>query len=291
MSRGTRLWIACALLALSTAVAGLGPARAASPSILVQSTTSTENSGLFDHILPAFTAKTGIDVRVVAVGTGQALGNARRGDGDVVLVHSPADEIRFYDEGWGILYCRVMYNDFVIVGPHDDPAGIRGLEDAAEALRRIAAAGAPFVSRGDRSGTHRKELELWRAAGLDPAGERAPWYLESGAGMGETLNIAAGRGAYTLTDRGTWLSFANRGDLEVLVEGDPRLFNPYGVMVVNPERHPHVHFEEARAFRDWLVSPEGQRAIASFRVHGERLFHPAARCGDPREIATSPPSP
>ncbi len=282
----------CALLVALAVMLGTGaPAPASERAIVLQSTTSTDNSGLFEHILPLFTAKTGIEVRVVAVGTGQALENARRGDGDAVLVHSPADEIRFYEEGWGILYCRVMYNDFVIVGPRADPADIRGLRDAVAALRRIARARAPFVSRGDRSGTHRRELALWREAGLDPAGTRAPWYLESGAGMGATLNIAAGRGAYTLTDRGTWLSFGNRADLEVLVEGDPRLFNPYGVMVVNPERHPHVRFAEAKAFRDWLVSPEGQRAIASFRLRGERLFHPAARCGDPREIATSPPSP
>jgi len=286
---GRRL-CACALILLLALARGT-PASAGPRPIILQSTTSTENSGLFEHILPLFRRATGIDVRVVAVGTGQALENARRGDGDAVLIHSPADEIRFYEEGWGILYCRVMSNDFVIVGPRADPAEIRGLHDAVAALRRIARARAPFVSRGDRSGTHRRELALWREAGLDPAGARVPWYLASGAGMGASLNIAAGRGAYALTDRATWLSFGNRAYLDVLVEGDPRLFNPYGVMVVNPERHPHVHFAEAKAFRDWLVSPDGQRAIASFRLRGAQPFRPDARCGDPREIATASPAP
>ncbi len=273
-----------AFLAILPLLLGAVRADAGERFIVLQSTTSTQNSGLFDYILPKFEQATGIQVRVVAVGTGQALRNAARGDGDVVLVHSPADEARFVAEGHGILHCRVFYNDFVIVGPNLDPAGVGGLRDAAEALRRIAAAGREgrvvFLSRGDESGTHKKERALWRAAGLDPTAESGSWYREAGAGMGATLNMAAGLGAYTLTDRGTWLSFANRRDLEVLVEGDPRLFNPYGVMVVNPKRHPHVRFAEAKAFRDWLISEAGQRAVASYRVHGVQLFHPDVRCGD-----------
>jgi tungstate transport system substrate-binding protein len=248
--------------------------------IVLQSTTSTQNSGLFDHILPVFEAKTGIGVRVVAVGTGQALKNARNGDGDAVLVHARDAELAFVREGWGVLRCDVMFNDFVLVGPKEDPAGISGLRDAAEALRRIAAARALFVSRGDDSGTHRKELALWREAGFDPAAARGTWYREAGAGMGATLNIAAGIGGYTLADRATWLAFGNRRDLVLLVEGDPRLFNPYGVVVVNPKRHPNVRFAEARAFRDWLVSEEGQAAIASFRIGGEQVFFPDARCDE-----------
>lgn len=248
--------------------------------IVLQSTTSTQNSGLFDHILPLFEEKTGVQVRVVAVGTGQALGNARNGDGDAVLVHARDAELAFVREGWGVLRCDVMYNDFVIVGPKDDPAGIGGLRDAPQALRRIAAAGALFVSRGDDSGTHRKELALWREAGVDPAGANGTWYREAGAGMGATLNIAAAIGGYTLTDRATWLAFRNRRDLVILAEGDLRLRNPYGVTIVNPRRHANVRFAEAKAFRDWLVSEEGQAAIASFRLAGQQLFFPNARCDE-----------
>lgn len=247
--------------------------------IIVQSTTSTQNSGLFDHILPKFTEKTGIDVRVVAVGTGQALKNARNGDGDVVLVHSKPDEEAFVAEGWGVKRHDVMYNDFVIVGPADDPAGIAGAGDADRALKKIADAKAPFASRGDNSGTHKAELALWKKAGVDPTHASGDWYLETGSGMGATLNTAVGKSAYTLTDRGTWLSFANKSDLKVLVEGDPEMFNQYGVILVNPEKHPRVKAEKGQAFVDWLTSGEGQKAIASYKIDGQQLFFPNARPG------------
>jgi tungstate transport system substrate-binding protein len=244
--------------------------------IIVQSTTSTQNSGLFDHILPIFTKKTGIEVRVVAVGTGQALKNAENGDGDVVLVHSKPDEEKFVADGWGVKRQDVMYNDFVIVGPAADSAKIAGVQDAAEALKRVAAAKAPFASRGDESGTHKAELKLWKDAGVDPKPESGTWYLETGSGMGATLNTAVGKQAYTLTDRGTWLSFANKGDFKVLVEGDPKLFNQYGVILVNPAKHEKVKAKEGQAFIDWLTSPEGQAAIASYKLDGEQLFFPNA---------------
>jgi tungstate transport system substrate-binding protein len=247
--------------------------------IIVQSTTSTQNSGLFNHILPKFKEKTGIDVRVVAVGTGQALKNARNGDGDVVLVHSKPDEEKFVAEGWGVKRHDVMYNDFVIVGPAADPAGIAGLKDADEAFEKIAEAEAPFASRGDDSGTHKAELRLWKKAGIDPTKASGAWYLETGSGMGATLNTAVGKHAYTLTDRGTWLSFANKGDFEILVEGDPKLFNQYGVILVNPEKHPRVKAENGQAFIDWLISNEGQKAIASYKIDGQQLFFPNARPG------------
>jgi tungstate transport system substrate-binding protein len=250
-------------------------------SITLASTTSTEQSGLFNHLLPAFTRDTGIAVRVVAVGTGQALDIARRGDADAVLVHDRAAEERFVAEGFGGPRRPVMYNDFVIAGPASDPARIGGLKDAAEALRRIAAAGVAFVSRGDRSGTHAAELRLWEAAGVDPGAGRGRWYREVGQGMGPALNTAAAQGAYILTDRGTWLSFRNRQDLRVIVEGDARLFNQYGVMVVNPERHPHVKAADARRFVEWLVSPAGQAAIASYKVNGEQLFFTNAAGPEP----------
>ena len=250
-------------------------------SITVASTTSTEQSGLFGHILPLFTRDTGVTVRVVALGTGQALDVARRGDADVVFVHDRAAEERFVREGFGGPRRHVMYNDFVVVGPAADPAGVRGQRDAAEALRRVAAAGAPFVSRGDRSGTHAAELRLWEAAGVDPAGGRGRWYREVGQGMGPTLNTAAAMSAYVLTDRGTWLAFRNRQGLGIFVEGDPRLFNQYGVMVVNAERHPHVKAADARRFVDWLVSPAGQGAIAGHRINGEQLFFPNADRPEP----------
>ncbi len=251
-------------------------------SITVASTTSTEQSGLFGHILPLFTRDTGIAVRVVALGTGQALDVGRRGDADVVFVHDRVAEERFVAEGSGGPRRHVMYNDFVVAGPAADPAGVRGERNAAGALRRIAAAGAPFVSRGDRSGTHAAELRLWEAAGVDPgAAGRGRWYREVGQGMGPALNTAAAMNAYVLADRGTWLAFRNRQDLGILVEGDPRLFNQYGVMAVNPERHPHVKAADARRFVEWLVSPAGQEAIGGYRINGERLFFPNADRPEP----------
>ncbi|ENO81917.1 family 1 extracellular solute-binding protein [Thauera sp. 27] len=247
-------------------------AQAQATSIVIASTTSTEQSGLFGHILPQFKQATGIDVKVVALGTGQALDVGRRGDADVVFVHDAAAEQKFVDEGHGVAHRQVMYNDFVLVGPKGDPASAAG-NDIAAALQKLAAAGAPFVSRGDKSGTHAAELRYWKAAGLEDKGSG---YKECGCGMGPALNMAASSGAYVLTDRGTWLSFKNRADLAVLVEGDTRLFNQYGVMVVNPARHPHVKEAEARSFVDWIVSPAGQEAIASYRIAGEQLFFPNA---------------
>lgn len=251
---------------LSASVAG------GAESITVASTTSTEQSGLFGHILPRFTAATGIQVKVVALGTGQALDLGRRGDADVVLVHDRAAEERFVAEGYGVERHDVMYNDFVLVGPAADPAGVSQTKTAADALRRIAAAGALFVSRGDRSGTHAAELRQWKSAGIDPKSTKG--YREAGSGMGPTLNMAAAMNAYTLADRGTWLSFRNRQDLRILLAGDPKLFNPYGVMLVNPARHPHVKAAEGRRFIAWLIAPEGQAAIASYRVGGQPLFFP-----------------
>ena len=251
-----------------------GEARAAE-AITVASTTSTEQSGLFGHLLPRFTEASGIAVRVVALGTGQALDVGRRGDADVVLVHDTAAEEAFVRDGAGVRRVPVMYNDFVVVGPKGDPAGASG-RDVAAAFRRIAEAKAPFVSRGDRSGTHAAELRVWREAGLDLGAVRGTWYREIGQGMGPALNAASATGAYLLADRGTWLAFKNRGDLAVLVAGDPRLFNPYGVILVNPARHPHVKAREGQAFIDWLVSPAGQQAIAGYRINGEPLFSPDA---------------
>lgn len=251
-----------------------GEARAAE-AITVASTTSTEQSGLFGHLLPRFTEASGIAVRVVALGTGQALDVGRRGDADVVLVHDTAAEEAFVRDGAGVRRVPVMYNDFVVVGPKGDPAGASG-RDVAAAFRRIAEAKAPFVSRGDRSGTHAAELRVWREAGLDLGAVRGTWYREIGQGMGPALNAASATGAYLLADRGTWLAFKNRGDLAVLVAGDPRLFNPYGVILVNPARHPHVKAREGQAFIDWLVSPAGQQAIAGYRINGEALFMPDA---------------
>jgi tungstate transport system substrate-binding protein len=265
--------VLAASLLLATAPSAL---QADDKFIIVQSTTSTQNSGLFDHILPIFTKKTGIKVRVVAVGTGQALKNAENGDGDVVLVHSKPDEEKFVAEGWGVKRRDVMYNDYIIVGPAADPAKIAEVKDPAEALKRIAAAKAPFASRGDESGTHKAERKLWQEAGVDPAPESGTWYLETGSGMGATLNTAVGKQAYTLTDRGTWLSFANKGDFKILVEGDPKLFNQYGVILVNPAKHEKVKAKEGQAFIDWLTGPEGQAAIASFKIGGEQLFFPDA---------------
>ena len=256
-----------------------GAAEATSRPVLVQSTTSTANSGLYDHLLPIFASKTGIEVRVVAVGTGQALRNARNCDGDLLIVHAKDAEEAFVAEGHGTARHDLMYNDFVIVGPEDDPAGLAGSDDAGVALARIEAAGTPFVSRGDDSGTHRKERALWAAAGIDPDGASGGWYREAGQGMGATLNIAAGMGAYALTDRATWLGFANRDGMAVLAEGDPGLFNQYGVIPVSPARCEAVNAEGAKALADWLLSGEGQEAIGAYRRDGAQLFFPNADGG------------
>lgn len=253
------------------------PARAQDKFIVVASTTSTEQSGLFSELLPAFEKDTGIKVRVVALGTGQALDLARRGDADVVFVHDQPAEEKFVAEGFGVKRMPVMYNDFVLVGPKGDPARIGGGRDILEALRKIAAAQATFVSRGDRSGTHAAELRYWKDAGVDLEARKGAWYKDTGSGMGPTLNTASSMDGYALTDRGTWLSFRNRGDLVILVEGDRRLFNQYGVMLVNPAMHPHVKRDLGQQFVDWVVSPEGQAAIASYRIGGEQLFFPDAK--------------
>lgn len=269
---------------LAFAVAGLAAPVAATAQtsgadtrfITVSSTTSTQDSGLFGHLLPIFTARTGITVRVVAQGTGQALDTARRGDADVVFVHARAQEDKFVSEGFGLARRPVMYNDFVIIGPAADPAGIKGGKDVVAAFTAIRDKQAPFVSRGDRSGTHSAELALWQAAGIDIAAAKGPWYREIGQGMGAALNTAGAMGAYVLSDRATWISFKNRGDLGIAVEGDRKLFNQYGVIVVNPAKHPHVKIADATVFADWLVSPEGQKAIADYRINGEQLFYPNA---------------
>ncbi|WP_027574638.1 extracellular solute-binding protein [Bradyrhizobium sp. WSM1743] len=244
--------------------------------ITVASTTSTEQSGLFGHLLPLFSKAEGISVKVVAVGTGQALDIGRRGDADVVFVHDRAAEDRFMSEGQGVKRFDVMYNDFVIVGPKSDPAKIAGSKDVVEALRKIATAKAPFISRGDKSGTHAAELRLWKGAGVDLSAGKDNWYREIGQGMGPALNMASSSNAYLLSDRGTWLSFKNRGELAILIEGDKRLFNQYGVMLVNPVKHPNVKAKDGQAFIDWLISPKGQEAIAGYKVDGEQLFFPNA---------------
>lgn len=252
------------------------PVAAQEHSIIVASTTSTEQSGLFGYILPRFTAKTGIQVNVVAVGTGQALEIGRHGDADVVFVHDKSAEEKFMVEGFGVKRFDVMYNDFVVIGPRDDPAHTASGKDVLEAFRKIAAMKAPFISRGDRSGTHAAELRYWTDAGINPAAETGGWYREIGQGMGAALNMAATANAYLLSDRGTWLSFKNRGDLTILVEGDQRLFNQYGAMLVNPAKHPSVKVAEGQAFIDWLISPDGQRTIAEYKIGGEQLFFPNA---------------
>jgi len=263
-------------LALTMAV---NPA-AAEDSVIVQSTTSTQNSGLYDHILPMFEDETGIKVNVVAVGTGQALENGRRGDGDVLLVHAKPAEEKFVAEGYGVERHDVMYNDFVIVGPADDPAGVKDMDDAPAALAKIAEEEAVFASRGDDSGTHKKEMSLWDVAGVDPSEASGTWYRETGSGMGATLNTGTGMDAYVMTDRATWISFGNKGDHEILVEGDPALFNQYGVIMVNPEKHPNVNVDAAQTFIDWILSEEGQSAIASFEVQDQQLFTPNADRGE-----------
>ncbi|GGD09068.1 substrate-binding domain-containing protein [Aureimonas glaciei] len=262
-----------ALLAVALlAPLSIQPSAAQDRSIVVASTTSTQDSGLFGHILPLFQAETGIEVKVIAQGTGQALDTARRGDADVVLVHAKAQEEKFVAEGFGVKRFDVMYNDFVLVGPTGDPAGVAGMTDIAAALEQIRAKALPFVSRGDKSGTHSAELALWKTAGIDIAAVRGDWYREIGQGMGAALNTAGAMGAYTLSDRGTWLSFKNRGDLGIVVEGDRRLFNQYGVILVNPAKHAHVKAELGQTFIDWLLSPTGQSAINAYAIDGQQLF-------------------
>ncbi|MFL5042809.1 MAG: extracellular solute-binding protein [Xanthobacteraceae bacterium] len=272
MPTGRALLIASLIL-----LANVAAATAQDQSIVVASTTSTQDSGLFNHILPIFKARTGITVKVIAQGTGQALDTGRRGDADVVFVHARPQEEKFVAEGFGVKRFPVMYNDFVLIGPKSDPAGIGGTKDIVAALKTIRAKGAPFISRGDRSGTHAAELALWKLAGIDVAGaDRGPWYKEIGQGMGAALNTAAAADAYVLSDRGTWISFKNRGDLAVAVAGDQRLFNQYGVILVNPTKHPHVKKDLGQAFIDWLTSPQGQGAIADYKIDGQQLFFPNA---------------
>jgi len=263
-------------LLIAAAVAFAAPAWAQDKFITVASTTSTEQSGLFKHMLPIFEKKAGVQVRVVALGTGQSLDMGKRGDADVVFVHAKELEEKFVAEGFGVRRFEVMYNDFVLVGPKADPAKVGGTKDIVAALQKIKAASAPFASRGDKSGTHFAEVSLWKVAGIDIAKDKGPWYRDTGSGMGPTLNTAAGMNAYALTDRGTWLSFKNRGDLVISVEGDKRLFNQYGIMLVNPAKHAHVKKDLGQAFIDWVISAEGQKAIADYKIGGEQLFFPNA---------------
>ena len=272
ISRRTML-IAAAVAAIIVTT----PVQAQDKSIVVSSTTSTQDSGLFGYILPLFKQKTGIDVKVVAQGTGQALDTGRRGDADVVFVHAKSAEEKFLAEGEGVKRYPVMYNDFVLIGPKSDPAGIKGTKDIAQALQMIKDKQAPFISRGDRSGTHIAELSLWnKDAGIDIEKDKGPWYKSIGQGMGAALNTASASNAYVLSDRGTWISFKNKGDLVIAVEGDKRLFNQYGVMLVNPAKHPNVKKDLGQQFIDWLVSPEGQKTIANYKINGEQLFYPNA---------------
>jgi tungstate transport system substrate-binding protein len=262
---------------LTAVLAFATPALAQEKSIVVASTTSTQDSGLFDHILPLFKAKTGIDVKVISQGTGQALDTGRRGDADVVFVHARPLEEKFVADGFGVKRFAVMYNDFILIGPNSDPASVKGGKDIVAALTAIKNKAAPFVSRGDKSGTHAAELALWKAAGIDIAGaDKGPWYREIGQGMGAALNTASAMNGYVLADRGTWLSFRNRGELDIVVQGDKRLFNQYGVMLVNPDKHAHVKKDMGQAFIDWLVSSEGQEAIADYKINGQQLFFPNA---------------
>ena len=268
-----RRFLLCGVFVAAIVVA---PAAPAQRFITVASTTSTEQSGLFKHLLPIFQTKTGIEVRVVALGTGQSLDMGKRGDADVVFVHARSLEEKFIADGYGVKRFPVMYNDFVLIGPRSDPAKIAGGKDTLEALRKIKGAAAPFVSRGDRSGTHTAELALWKQAGIDIAAQKGPWYRDTGQGMGPALNSASSMNGYILADRGTWIAFKNRGDLAILVEGDKRLFNQYGIMLVNPAKHTYVKKELGHAFIDWIISPDGQKAIADYNIGGERLFVPNA---------------
>lgn len=263
-------------LAFTAILAVSAPSFAQDKSITVASTTSTENSGLFKYLLPIFKEKTGIDVKVVALGTGQALDVGRRGDADVVFVHAKPLEEKFVADGDGVARYEVMYNDFVIIGPKSDPAKIAGSKDVVEAFKKIAAAKASFISRGDRSGTHVAELKHWKEAGIDPQTGKGTWYKEIGQGMGAALNTASSTNSYVLSDRATWISFKNRGDLEIVTEGDKRLFNQYGVMLVNPAKHPNVKKDLGETFINWLVSPEGQKVIAGYKIEGQQLFFPNA---------------
>ncbi len=273
---GARLGLLAALLAASQWVSAAGEDK----SIVVASTTSTQDSGLFEYLLPIFERKTGITVHVVAQGTGQALDTGRRGDADVVFVHAKAAELKFLAEGQGVKRYPVMYNDFVLIGPKSDPAGIEGMTDIARAFRIIESRREPFISRGDRSGTHIAELNLWKDAGIDIEKARGPWYKSIGQGMGAALNVAAATNAYVLSDRATWIHFANKADLRIVVQGDERLFNQYGVMLVNPKKHPNVKQALGQEFIDYLISPEGQRDIANYKIDGQQLFYPDA--GDPQ---------
>ncbi len=273
MTMTCKRWLSLTLALLVTC----GSAWGAEKSILLQSTTSTANSGLYDHLLPMFTEKSGITVHVVAVGTGQAIKNAQNGDGDVLLVHARSAEEKFVAEGYGVERFDVMYNDFIVVGPPADPAGVGGMKDAAKALKMIADANTPFASRGDNSGTHKKEVALWNKAGVDIQAASGSWYRETGSGMGAALNAAVGMGAYALTDRGTWISFKNRGKHVIAVEGDEDLFNQYGVILVNPRKHANVKAAEGQAFIDWIISFEGQAAIADYKLGGQQLFFPNAK--------------
>ena len=276
MNASRRLLLS-SMLAL-TCITGL-PVNAQERFITVASTTSTEQSGLFGYLLPIYAKKTGVQVRVVALGTGQALDVGRRGDADVLFVHDKPAEEKFVAESFGVERREVMYNDFVLIGPKGDPANVAGAKDIVAAFRKIQGAQAPFVSRGDKSGTHAAELRLWKDAGIDLAGARGPWYRETGSGMGPALNTASSMNAYIFADRGTWLNFKNRGELTIVVEGDNRLFNQYGVILVNPARHPHVKKDLGQAFIDWMLSAEGQRTIADYKIGGEQLFYPNARRG------------
>ena len=266
-----------ALVALALgAVMAATPALAQDKSIVVASTTSTQDSGLFEYLLPLFKKKTGITVKVVAQGTGQALDTGRRGDADVVFVHAKSAEEKFLAEGQGVQRFPVMYNDFVLIGPKSDPAGIKGMKDVARAFQTIKEKQASFISRGDRSGTHIAELKLWKDAGIDIGKDKGHWYKSIGQGMGAALNIANASNAYVLSDRGTWIHFKNKGDLQILVEGDKRMFNQYGVMLVNPAKHPKVQKDLGQQFIDYLISPEGQKDIANYKIDGEQLFYPNA---------------